>query len=217
MKLFLSVLLLVVYSSVAIAQDLDIPVFRGEIAEKYTYPLEGTVYDYSDEFEVGSVEFNGKYYHDLMLNLNAHRGELQVKIGSAGESVALKRSLVGKFNIGDRNYTALFADRKIPGLEEGYYQVLYAGEDLLLKHIHKSTHDGTVFITGNIIKVFVTKCKYWLVKNGKVLSIRKERDLLGIYKEKRETVKHYMRLHKDTESERDKNFSVLMSLIEQTN
>ena len=66
----------------------DSPVYRGEIADKYSFPFIGTVYAYSDEFEMGDLEFNGKMYYGLMMNLNCHRGELLVQIGATKDKGA---------------------------------------------------------------------------------------------------------------------------------
>lgn len=207
-------LLLVLLADIALpAQDFNIPVFRGELAQKYNYPLEGTVYAYSDEFREGSLEFNGKLYHGLMMNLNAHRNELQVRIGTTGESMAVKRGLVGDFIVGKRNFTALYGERQIKGLAQGYYQVLHRGKDMLLKQIYKSVHDRSDIITGEIVKVFSPRHRYWLVKDGKVMGVKKENDLARIYRENKDEVKEYLKHHKG--GDRDVNLSVIMELMEE--
>ncbi len=207
-------LLLVLLAHIALqGQDFNIPVFRGELAQRYNYPLEGTVYAYSDEFQEGTLEFNGKHYSGLMMNLNAHRNELQVRIGTTGESIAVKRILVGDFTIGKRNFTALYGERGIKGLAEGYYQVLHRGKDMLLKQIYKSVFERTDFITRDVIKVFTTRTRYWLVKDGKVTGIRDGNDLAGIYREHKDEVKRYLKGHKG--EEKDVSLQAIMELIEE--
>lgn len=207
-------LLLVLLADIALqAQDFNIPVFRGELAQRYNYPLEGTVYAYADEFQPGSIHFNGKQYSGLIMNLNAHRNELQVRIGTTGESIAVKRSLVGDFTIGKRNFTALYGERGIKGLAEGYYQVLYRGKDMLLKEIYKSTNDRTDYVNNITVKVFTTRTRYWLVKDGKVTGIRDGNDLAGIYREHKDEVKRYLKGHKG--EEKDVSLQAIMELIEE--
>lgn len=207
-------LLLVLLAHIALqGQDFNIPVFRGELAQRYNYPLEGTVYAYSDEFQPGTIHFNGKQYSGLMMNLNAHRNELQVRIGTTGESIAVKRSLVGDFTIGKRNFTALYGERGIKGLAEGYYQVLYRGKDMLLKEIYKSTNDRTDYVNNITVKVFTTRTRYWLVKDGKVIGIRDGNDLAGIYREHKDEVKRYLKGHKG--EEKDVSLQAIMELIEE--
>ena len=205
-------LLLVLLAHIALqGQDFNIPVFRGELAQRYNYPLEGTVYAYSDEFQEGTLEFNGKHYSGLMINLNAHRNELQVRIGTTGESIAVKRSLVGDFTIGKRNFTALYGERGIKGLAEGYYQVLYREKDMLLKEIYKSTNDRTDYVNNITVKVFTTRTRYWLVKDGNVTGIRDGNDLAGIYREHKDEVKRYQKGHKG--EEKDVSLQAIMELI----
>ena len=207
-------LLLVLLAHIALqGQDFNFPVFRGELAQRYNYPLEGTVYAYSDEFQPGTIHFNGKHYSGLMMNLNAHRNELQVRIGTTGESIAVKRSLVGDFTIGKRNFTALYGERGIKGLAEGYYQVLYRGKDMLLKEIYKSTNDRTDYVNNITVKVFTTRIRYWLVKDGKVTGIRDGNDLAGIYRENKDEVKRYLKGHKG--EEKDVSLQAIMELIEE--
>ena len=205
-------LLLVLMAHIALqGQDFNIPVFRGELAQRYNYPLEGTVYAYSDEFQEGTLEFNGKHYSGLMMNLNAHRNELQVRIGTTGESIAVKRSLVGDFTIGKRDFTALYGERGIKGLAEGYYQVLYRGKDMLLKEIYKSTNDRTDYVNNITVKVFTTRTRYWLVKDGKVTGIRDGNDIAGIYRENKDEVKRYLKGHKG--EEKDVSLQAIMELM----
>ena len=171
------------------------------------------MYAYSDEFQPGTIHFNGKHYSGLMMNLNAHRNELQVRIGTTGESIAVKRSLVGDFTIGKRNFTALYGERGIKGLAEGYYQVLYRGKDMLLKEIYKSTNDRTDYVNNITVKVFTTRIRYWLVKDGKVTGIRDGNDLAGIYRENKDEVKRYLKGHKG--EEKDVSLQAIMELIEE--
>ena len=197
------------------AQDFNIPVFRGELVQKYNYTLEGTVYAYSDEFQPGSIHFNGKQYSGLMMNLNAHRNELQVRIGTTGESIAVKRSLVGDFTIGKRNFTALYGERGIKGLAEGYYQVLYKGEGLLLKKIYKNVSEQANFITGAITKVFTTKYRYYLVKEGMVYKIKDEKSLIKHYKEHKGKTRAFIKERKGRMAATDDIMQGVMKIMEE--
>ena len=201
-------------AGVTCAQDFNTPVFRGELAEKYIYQIDGTVYTYSDKFEEGQVMFNGKLYTGLMMNLNAHRDELQVAIGSTGERMAPRRELVGDFTIGKRNYTSLYGQRKIKGLQQGYYQVLHRGDDMLLKRIHKTVSDRIESFTRQTVKVFTTKHRYYLVKDGKVYTIKNERGLAKFYRQDNDRIKDYVKRNRGMRVERDDLLQGIMELME---
>ena len=201
-------------AGVTCAQDFNTPVFRGELAEKYNYPIDGTVYTYSDKFEEGQVMFNGKLYTGLMMNLNAHRDELQVAIGSTGERMALRRELVGDFTIGERKYTFLCGERAVKGLQQGYYQVLHRGDDMLLKRIHKTVSDRIESFTRQTVKVFTTKHRYYLVKDGKVYTIKNERGLAKFYRQDKDRIKDYVKRNRGMRVERDDLLQGIMELME---
>ena len=197
------------------AQDFNTPVFRGELAEKYNFTIDGTAYAYSDEFEDGDVVFNGKLYSNLMLNLNSHRDELQVAIGSTGERMALRRELVGDFTVGKRKYTSLYGKNSVKGLQQGYYQVLHRGDDMLLKRIYKKVSDRVESITRQSVKVFTTKHKYYLVKDGKVYTISNESSLSKFYKQQKGRIKEYVKSMRAAGMERDYLLQGIMELMEE--
>ena len=213
MKKLLAVIALLLGQVAMYAQDLNTPLFRGELAEKYTYRLTGCVYAYSDEFEMGDVVFNGKPYYGLMMNLNAHRGELQVKIVDNGECVVLKQTLGGDFNIGERKYTCLYGPTSVNGLADGYYQVIYRGEDMLLKKIYKSVSDKTDFITGEITKSFTTRYRYYLVKDGKVHGIKDGNSLAKFYKEHKSAIRKFIKENRIPGGEEDFILEGVMDLV----
>ena len=213
-KLFAIIIVLVHCVFVALAQDYSTPIFRGELAEKYIYPITGCVYAYSDEFETGGVVFNGKKYSGLQLNLNAHRDELQLK-GVSGEYIALRNTLVGDFNIGERNYTSLYGTNSIEGLAEGYYQVLFRGEGLLLKKIYKNVSEQANFITGEITKVFTTKYRYYLVNDGMVYKVKDEKSLVKFAREDKSTIKAFIKGHRRKGVEQEAIMQGVMKIMEE--
>ena len=213
-KIFVILLVLVQCVISGHAQDYSAPIFRGELAEKYAYNITGCVYAYSDEFETGDVMFNGKKYSGLQLNLNAHRDELQL-MGVGGECIALRNTLVGDFNIGERNYTSLCGANSIEGLAEGYYQVLYKGEGLLLKKIYKNVSEQANFITGAITKVFTTKYRYYLVKEGMVYKVKDEKSLVKHYKEHKSKTRAFIKEHRRRMAATDDIMHGVMKIMEE--
>ena len=214
-KRFAIILVLVQCVMAAHAQDYSAPIFRGELAEKYAYNITGCVYAYSDEFETGDVMFNGKKYSGLQLNLNAHRNELQVKVGVSGDCIALRNILVGDYNIGERNYTALYGANCIAGLTEGHYQVLYKGDGLLLKKIYKHVSEQANFITGEITKIFTTKYRYYLVKEGMVYKVKDEKNLVKHYKEHKSKTRAFIKEHRRRMAATDDIMQGVMKIVEE--
>ena len=202
-----------VYDCIAVAR-MDNAIFRGELTEKYQYKINGTAYAYSDEFKQGNIMFNGKLYMGVFLNLNSHRDELQlkasesgIKAGNAdsgmddGINIALKKELVGDFSIGDRNYTSLYGEYAVNGLKEGYYEVLYRrGNNMLVKRHYKNVSEKTDAISGKMETIFKSKHKYYLVADGRVKSVKNEKNLAKICRGKSE-LKEFLKLNKGKDTE----------------
>lgn len=203
-----------VYDCIAVAK-MDNTIFRGELAEKYTYTIKGTAYAYSDEFGKGNIIFNGKLYQGVFMNLNSHRDELQLKASESGISatttstaaddginIALKKNLVGDFSIGERNYTTLCGENAVKGLKEGYYEVLYKrGNSMLVKRHYKNVSEKTDAISGKMETIFKSKHKYYLVADGSVKTIKDEKSLIKICRDKKNDVKEFFKNNKKKSSE----------------
>lgn len=203
-----------VYDCIAVAK-MDNTIFRGELAEKYTYTIKGTAYAYSDEFGKGDIIFNGKLYLGVFMNLNSHRDELQLKASESGISattsataaddginIALKKNLVGDFSIGERNYTTLCGENAVKGLKEGYYEVLHRkNNNMLLKRHYKNVSEKTDAISGKMETIFKSKHKYYLVADGSVKTIKDEKSLIKICRDKKNDVKEFFKNNKKKSSE----------------
>lgn len=215
MRTVIILMLILLQASFIYSQDYSAPVFRGELSEKYTYQITGSVYAYHDEFEKGNIIYNGKKYSGLMLNLNSHRNELQLKTDVSDDCIVLRRNLVGDFNIGERNYTSLYGENLVDGLPEGYYQVLYKGEkSLLLKKIYKNVSEQINSITGEITKVFVTKYSYFLVKERRVYKVKDYKGLTKFYKGDNNEIKAYLKERRKSGAARDDIMQGMMKIME---
>ena len=178
------------------AVGLNAPIFRSEVAQRYMFDMEGIVYAYSNDFEAGRVVYNGKEYWGVLLNLNSHRDELQLKVKEVGINLSLKKSLVESFEIGRRKFVNLQGENVVRGLKEGYYEVLHEGEHTLLKKHWKSVVENNDMITGTIRKKFVTKSRYYLVVEGKASAVKDSKGLASHFKERKGAMKEYMKLYK---------------------
>jgi hypothetical protein len=76
----------------------------------------------------------------------------------------------------------------------------------------RKIYDHTDFSSGNITKAFALKVKYWLVKDGMVKQIRRERDLQRVYKSFKKDIRSYMSVH--SEVDMDINLEFIMSMVE---
>lgn len=100
--------------------------FRGRLQKNTTFRYNGTFYLDTRTFRKGDVLYNGKYYTDVLLNLNASTQELVIRPEANSAGVILYRDQVAWFSIGNRRFVNL---RYIGynDAQEGYYEVIRDG------------------------------------------------------------------------------------------
>lgn len=174
---------------------MDAAVYRGPEAVKYPFRYEGTPYAYSENFLSGTLVYNGVLYKGLLLNLNAHRDELHLKMPLSGIVIELDRKLVGDFSFGSRNYVAFVGESAFDGLQEGFFQMLYKGKDMLVKKNGKSFHER-LQSGGNdkgVFRFFDPADKYYVIKGGIPVQISRMKDFAKVYKEEKKVIKGFIR------------------------
>ncbi|MCR5326573.1 MAG: TonB-dependent receptor [Bacteroidales bacterium] len=99
------------------------PLYRGRTMVEYDFPFNGHYFWFDPEFRPGTVCFNGDVYEDVMININAHTGELLTRESRFASPVVLPRELTPWFELDGIRYVNLRACG-IPEAPEGYFQVL---------------------------------------------------------------------------------------------
>ena len=175
---------------------LNAAIFRGPEAVKYQFRYQGTPYAYTEAFSMGSLVYNGVKYEGVELNLNAHKDELHLKIASSGTVLELDKNIVGEFAIGRRQFITLVGENTVEGLPQGYYQVLYKGGDTLLKRNIRTFHERLQTSGSGVFRYFDQSNKYYLLKDGKVYPVSRNKDFAKVYKEEKKAIKGFIRHNK---------------------
>ena len=172
---------------------LNAAIFRGPEVVKYQFRYQGTPYAYTEDFSMGSLVYNDVKYDGVELNLNAHKDELHLKITSSGVVLELDKNIVGEFVIGRRQFVTLVGEKAIDGLPQGYYQVLYKGGDILLKKNIRTFHERLQTSGSGVFRYFDQSNKYYLLKDGIVYPVGKNKDFAKVYKENKKEIKGFIR------------------------
>ena len=175
----------------------------------YPLPFKGTVYVFSDDFIPGDVEYNEKLYKGAMLNLDAYRGDLCVKLPGSGMVLVLDRNLVSYFTLGEKAFVHTGDDGSV--MPEDYYQVLYDGKAKLLKMVEKR-----FFMREGVSLEVYEKDRYYVVKDGKYYKLKKEKHLKRIYPHMRKTIYRTASALKRVHYDKDKIFALVMEKIEKS-
>lgn len=140
-------------------RQLDAVIYRGPVALKYPFLFRGSVYVFSDEFLQGSVVYNQKNYSGALLNLDAHRDELCIKLPQSGVVIVLSKELVDEFSLGEKRF--IKGKWKDTDLENSYCQELYAGNISIVKRVGKD-----FYLEDGVKPSVYENVKYYLVKEN---------------------------------------------------
>ena len=190
-----------------VKMERDAVIYRGPVALKYPFLFEGSTYVFSDEFLEGNVRYNGKTYYRALLNLDAHRDELCIRLPESGVVVVLSKELVKEFSLGEKRFIkCLWEDED---LKDTYCQVLYSGNVTVLKKIEKD-----FYLRDGISQVVYEKVKYYLVKDGVPYLIRKKKDLSKLYREDKKRLNSAMDSLEDSVADKDEFYARVGAFID---
>lgn len=126
---------------------------RGALPEAYPYTYNGTPYLESPAYKIGSVLYNGKLYHNVLVNLDANRMDLLVRLSADYSPIATYRDQTAWFTMGTR----LFVNLSYMGFEngpQGYFELLHDGEAPVLKLVTKRLRTQAGNFNGGAIGYF---------------------------------------------------------------
>lgn len=139
---------------------------------------EGTPFLYS-YLQPGSVDYDGKHYTDTELLYDVVKDELVLLHYNGSARIQLIKSRVEAFSLAGKNFINVKADKSNEwGLNEGYYEVIHRGNNLLLKKNLKVLQTSYTSQNGRV-DVF-DRQKYYLVKNGKANQISGRTSFLSL-------------------------------------
>ena len=195
---------------------IDAVIFRGPTSIKYPFRFTGTVYAYSDEFMVGRVYYNKKEFAGVKLNLNSNRDELYMQMYGTGMIIMLDKKYVRDFSYDGHNFINHTVYDGIEGLDYGYYEVLYAGKDMLLKRVKQAFSEKAGVDAGgtSILKKFYPVYSYYIIMDGKAVSIKKRGDFAKKYKEHKSAIKQHIREHNMHLAGKDANDKVFVNIMQ---
>lgn len=190
-----------------VKMERDAVIYRGPVALKYPFLFEGSTYVFSDEFLEGNVRYNGKTYYRALLNLDAHRDELCIRLPESGVVVVLSKELVKEFSLGENRFIKCMWEDE--DLKDTYCQVLYSGNVTVLKKVEKD-----FYLRDGISQVVYEKVKYYLVKDGVPYLIRKKKDLSKLYREDKKRLNSAMDSLEDSVADKDEFYARVGAFID---
>ena len=177
--------------------------FRGKVVNRYAFRYNGTYFWSPSGFEKGDVMYNGKLYRDVSLNIDAYVHELAARIDETTSSIYLDRSQVAWFTKGgDR-----FVNLRYLGVEqapEGFFQLIHDGPAPVFLRIDKEFQsspgekDGEIIgyhdpdYDPDVITYFSQLKRFYILKDGELIRLRRMRDLTGLYKDRKKEIRRFI-------------------------
>lgn len=174
--------------------------FRGKQAIPYDRRANGNPYWSSDTFVPGEIVFEGIFYDDILVNIDAVAGQALVRKEDSPLAVSLNPDTVGSIRTGDSVFVGLGRDDS--PLPEGFYEVFGEGPERVYKHVSKRLLDSTQNKNGDAIGYYdpnyntnltayyaITKTYYFRDRDGVFTKFRSKGALLRKFPELRKEIR----------------------------
>jgi hypothetical protein len=177
--------------------------YRGHQAFTYSLRYNGTYWWEKPGFYEGAVDYKGRHYENVLLNIDAARQDLVVKnVKGVGEKV-LARESVSSCRFDGKQFLHLrhYYGAKAP---DGYWEVLYDGRAKLLKRVTKrlvqdlegtrqSQTGGSTNYNTKVYQSFIQVVAYCHIsESGEIVPIRSKNQLLNLYKSQKREIRRYI-------------------------
>lgn len=169
------------------AQKENSPLYNGRQFYSYSSSILGHAFYRSGEWEKGSVLYDGLWYHDIPMLYDVYRDELVISHPNL-IPVILFSERVSQFVIKGEEFVYLREnENEIAG--KGFYQVLKHGKAVVYKKSFKLLDEK---IEGQQIqREFFLKEQFFVRMNNVYYRIKRQQDLLNVFKDKNREVNQY--------------------------
>ena len=156
--------------------------YRGTLPTQYPYQINGTYFWEQKNFRKGEVYYNGRLYEDVLVNIDACRQDLQVRVDEKTAPVVLIKEWVCYFTI----ESDLFLNLHYLGYTEapdGYFMLVRDGKQPVFLQVNKvftsrpGNHNGEDIgyvdpnYNDDLVNYFAKKESYYTIESGKVVKM----------------------------------------------
>lgn len=149
-------------------------IFRGRQAVTYPFVFKGTYYLEDENFVKGDILYDGRLYHDILLNFDAYGKQIDVKSSTQTPPIMLNRGLVKWFRMNGSTFYNLEA-YGIQEAPEGFFETFRnpEGEIIFVQKL-KLLHSNS-YTAEDIKNEFIPRTEYFRIKKGKFASAQSNR------------------------------------------
>lgn len=189
--------------------------YRGALQPGLPFRYNGSIFAYQDAFTTGDLWYNHKFYGKILLNLDAFRDALYIKLPEGLANIILEKELVEKFTMDGKSFINIPKPSPYPNLPSGFFQVLHNGTDMLLKKIKKEYLERPIDVDNRgIYRFFEESVSYYIVKGGVAYPAQRPKSCLKIYKEQKNEIQKFLKTNNLRTPERKQFDSVFQQVMQ---
>lgn len=167
----------------------ELPIYNGTFHYPYPSSIEGIAYFDSNDWQRGTVVYDGILYTDILMKYNMVADQLVVTNSETGSAfISLFNPRVKEFAFS--GFKFILMDTVNTSLPGGFYQVLAEGKVTLLAKKTKTIWEQIV--DNAIYRKFDPHTKYYILKDGEYHYVKNKNTLLALLKEKRSAVQGFL-------------------------
>ncbi len=166
-------------------------IYNGREHIGYLHTIQGIAYYKTNQWQKGSMIYRGVFYPDVYLKYDLVRDELIVRHYNGFQGVTLFSPRLQRFSMGDAHFIYLNSGNEPQAPATGIYQVI-GGEALSLLIKRSKKIEETVSNT-QVDRKFVDQIAFYIAKDGAYHRIRKESDVLELWKSHRSEIKSLLK------------------------
>jgi hypothetical protein len=176
--------------------------YNGGAYEHYWNRVIGHPFFMTDQFQQGTLYYDGTFYENVPLMYDMFRDELVSKNFSKTIDQKILSEKIRYFTIGNSSFVRIVAD-SVNGasLPTGFYEKLYDGTVTVLEK-HEKKIERSLKAEENTSK-FTEYVHFYIEKDGKYYSVETEGDLQGVFKDEKTEVRKFLN-RKDIRFKKDK-------------
>jgi hypothetical protein len=177
--------------------------FRGKQANAYERPANGNPYWSSTTFVPGEIVFEGRFYNDILVNIDAITGQVLVRKSDNPIAIALPKASVSSITTETSRFE--WIPDGTEGLPEGLYEVMGNGREKVYKHVSKRLQTSPQNMNGDPIGYSdpayrsevsdyyaISKSYYFKDRDGRFSRIRGRGALIRKFPERRGEIRKAM-------------------------
>ncbi len=177
--------------------DMDVHshLYNGSEYVDYDNYIDGHQYFQSDEWEEGTIHYDGTLYRQVPLLYDVRLDQLVTENLAGPLRIRLVSEKVRYFNLLGHTFVRIVADStQQGGVRTGFYDQLYEGNVQVLARRTKLIHEQIT--SGRVEREFFSRDRYFIRKAGQFYPVKRKGSVLGVFNDRKKELQRFLREQK---------------------